>query len=497
MTRKKRSAGYFCTECGNETPRWLGQCPACKAWNTLVEAPERRAGSPRGHQIASWLPDSSPGTTAPVSLEEVQDEAQPRLATGIAEFDFVLGGGIVPGSFVLLGGAPGVGKSTILTQVASKLNASGHSVLYVSGEESAHQVKMRARRIGPEATKLRLLAETEVGRIIAIASEERPAVLVIDSIQTLHSDNADGPPGNITQVRECGAILQRYAKEHRVAVFAVGHVTKDGSLAGPRILEHMVDTVIYFEHTGDYEHRIMRAIKNRFGSADEIGVFRMQEHGLVPVENPSHIFLTSRTKQDAGSAVTTIIEGSRPVLVEVQGLVTPASYGAPQRVAEGYSRKRLAILLAVMEKQLRIPFRQLDVFLNVVGGLSIHETAPDAAIAAALASSSTEQPLPQDSIFLGEIGLGGELRRVRQIDRRIAEAVTMGFRQIFIPKAGIPTRCPNGVRIVGIEHVGELIERALTGVPQARTHGTRPTPREKNPARKTGRRRVMIQSGSQ
>lgn len=440
------------------------------------------------------------GIQRPVRLREVEQAEQQRMRTGLDEFDFVLGGGVVPGSVVLLGGAPGIGKSTILTQVAARLDHAGCRILYVSGEESAHQVKLRATRIGGGAEDIAFLAETEVGHLIARAREFDPAVLVVDSIQTLYAEEMEGAPGNVGQIRECAARIQRYAKDHGVAVFMVGHVTKDGSLAGPRILEHIVDTTIYFEHTGDQEHRIMRAVKNRFGSVDEIGVFRMTEHGLETVANPSELFLADRSRGATGSAVTALIEGTRPVLVEIQGLVGGPAYGSPQRVSTGYSRKRLAILLAVLEKRAGLPFGQYDVFVNVVGGLELAETAADATVVAALASSAVNRPLPEDAIFLGEVGLGGEVRRVGQPDRRIAEAAQLGFRRVYLAKKSVPRSVPAGVRVIGVENVGELIREALG---EFRMPSTRPdaprsesrrasAERSTNELRRTGRHRIAV-----
>lgn len=450
---------YFCTECGNETPRWQGQCPACRAWNTLVEEPvqrTRRGGSRSASALRQRIRD---GAAVPSRLSEVQGGETTRWATGLDEFDFVLGGGVVPGSLVLVGGEPGVGKSTLLLQVAARLEAAGHSTLYVSGEESAAQVRLRADRLGSGAGDVVFLGETELESILAHASERKPAVLFVDSIQTTYTPELEGAPGNVSQVRECAARLQRYAKEGNTAVFLVGHVTKDGSVAGPKTLEHIVDTVLYFEGTGGLDHRVLRATKNRFGGADEIGVFRMTAGGLFPVANPSELFLGERTRGVSGAAVVATMEGTRPLLVEVQGLCTRASYGAPQRVSTGFDRQRLALLLAVLEKRAGIAFGQLDVFLNVVGGVRLVETAGDLAVAAALASSVFDREVPGDAIFVGEVGLGGELRAVGQIERRLAEAARMGFTRAYLPKRAVPSKSPGGIELVGVEHVGELIER--------------------------------------
>jgi DNA repair protein RadA/Sms len=358
-----------------------------------------------------------------------------------------------------VGGEPGIGKSTILLQVAARLEAAGHAALYVSGEESAAQVRLRADRIEGGASDVVFLGETELEAILTHADERKPAVLFVDSIQTVYTPDFEGAPGNVSQVRECAARLQRYAKETGVAVFLVGHVTKGGVVAGPKTLEHIVDTVVYFEGAGDLDHRILRATKNRFGGADEIGVFRMTAGGLVPVANPSELFLGDRTEGVSGAAVVATMEGTRPLLVEVQGLSTRASYGAPQRVTTGFDRQRLALLLAVLEKRAGIAFGQLDVFLNVVGGVRLVETAGDLAVAAALASSVFDREVPGDAVFLGEIGLGGELRAVGQIERRLAEAARMGFTRAYLPRRAVPKRPPAGLEVVGLKDVGELMER--------------------------------------
>lgn len=449
---------FFCTECGNETPRWQGQCPACNAWNTLAEepAPEKRR-STRGSAAQLVVTRSAEA----VRLADVETSDTARWQSGIAEFDFALGGGTVPGSLVLVGGEPGIGKSTLLLQVAARLQAAGHSALYVSGEESAAQTRLRSERLNETAGDVLFLAETRLESILERAAEHAPAVLFIDSIQTVYTDDIEGTPGNVGQVRECAARLQRHAKETGAAVFLVGHVTKGGTVAGPKTLEHIVDTVLYFEGTGSLDHRVLRATKNRFGSVDEIGVFRMGANGLAPVENPSALFLGERSQHASGTAVAATLEGSRPLLVEIQALCTKASYGAPQRVATGFDRQRLALLLAVLEKRAGLPFGQLDVFVNVVGGVRISETASDLALIAALASSVADRPLPDDAVFIGEIGLSGELRAVSQLERRLAEAARMGFKRAFVAEraAGIRT---NGIKPVGVRDVAAALERVLS-----------------------------------
>ncbi|MBR9990588.1 MAG: DNA repair protein RadA [Gemmatimonadetes bacterium] len=442
---------YFCTECGNESPRWQGQCPACNAWNTLTEEPKQATRREKRSGAAAVM------TAQPVQLEDVTGSETLRWATGMRELDFVLGGGIVPGSIVLVGGEPGIGKSTLLLQAAARLHAAGRSTLYVSGEESAAQVRMRADRLNEAAGQVTFLGETRLEAILEATTQRRPDALFVDSIQTVYSDDLDGAAGNVTQVRECAARLQRLAKETGSAVFLIGHVTKGGMVAGPKTLEHIVDTVLYFEETGQLDHRVLRSTKNRFGAAEEIGVFRMTPSGLEPVLNPSELFLQDRTSGVSGTAVAAVIEGTRPLLVELQALCTRASYGSPQRVTTGFDRQRLALLLAVLEKRAGIDFSALDVFVNVVGGVRIAETASDAALVAALASSVYDRELDARSVFLGEVGLGGELRPIGQIERRLAEASRMGFRRAYVPARAVPAAQQGALDIVGVKTVGELI----------------------------------------
>jgi len=389
-------------------------------------------------------------------LRDVSGSEARRWKTGIDEFDFVLGGGIVPGSMILIGGEPGIGKSTLLLQVAGRLQGAGHPTLYASGEESALQVKLRADRLGHDATgDVSLLSETNLETILTTATAMRPAVLVVDSIQTVYTGDLEGAPGNVGQVRECAARLMRFAKESGTAVFVVGHVTKGGGIAGPKTLEHIVDTVLYFEGENSLDHRVLRATKNRFGSVDEIGVFRMAEQGLVPVANPSELFLGDRSMHASGSAVTALLEGTRPILI------AKAGFGTPQRVATGYDGRRLALLLAVLDKRAGLSFGQLDVFLNVVGGVRLQEPAGDLAVAAALASSVYDRALPHDAVFVGEVGLGGEIRPVSQAERRLAEAANMGMTTAFLAERAVPKRVPKGLRAVGVRTIADLFERVF------------------------------------
>jgi DNA repair protein RadA/Sms len=389
-----------------------------------------------------------------------------RWPTGLDEFDFVLGGGIVPGSMVLVGGEPGIGKSTLLLQVAARLEAAGRRALYVSGEESALQVKLRADRLGEDAGTVALLTETALDTILATAAAQaapgRPlAALIIDSIQTVHAAELEGAPGNVGQVRECAARLMRFAKASGTAVFVIGHVTKGGGIAGPKTLEHIVDTVLYFEGDGTLDHRVLRATKNRFGSVDEIGVFRMAGSGLVPVENPSALFLGDRREVASGSAVCALMEGTRPVLVEVQALAARAGFGTPQRVASGIDGRRLALLLAVLDKRGGISCAQLDVFCNIVGGMRVQEPAADLAVAAALASSVADRPLPAHAVFLGELGLGGEVRPVSQVERRVAEAAKLGMTIAYLSDRALPRRPAAEVRLVGVRSLADVLRHAL------------------------------------
>ncbi|MHB8839593.1 MAG: DNA repair protein RadA [Gemmatimonadaceae bacterium] len=459
MAAKTRTS-YRCTECGADHAKWQGKCDACGAWNTLVEelvaAPVKKTGDRRGKGAAGFAHGGTVLDTP--RLREVVGTESHRLRTGLAEFDFVLGGGVVPGSMVLVGGEPGIGKSTILLQVAARLEAAGHAALYVSGEESPLQVKLRADRLGGGALDVALLGETNLETILATAHDRRPAVMMVDSIQTVYTGDLEGAPGNVGQVRECAARLMRFAKESGTAVFVVGHVTKGGGIAGPKTLEHIVDTVLYFEGEQSLDYRVLRATKNRFGSADEIGVFRMTTEGLIPVENPSALFLGDRADgTSSGSAVTALIEGSRPVLLEIQALAAKAGYGTPQRVSTGFDGRRLALLLAVLDKRAGLSFAQLDVFLNVVGGVQAGEPAADLAVAAALASSVYDRALSRDAVFVGELGLGGEIRPVTQVERRLAEAEKMGMRIAYVSDRGQPRRAPRSLKVVGVADITALL----------------------------------------
>jgi len=449
MAPKSRTV-YRCAECGAEHPKWGGRCDACGAWNTLVE--ELVASAPRrGTSDAGTV-----GGAEPVRLSDVAASRLTRWETGLDEFDYVLGGGVVPGSLVLVGGEPGIGKSTLLLQCAGRLEAAGVPTLYVSGEESVEQVRLRADRLEGDAASVHVLPEVRVEAILARARSLGAQIVVVDSIQTMYTEDLEGAPGNVGQVRECAARLMRFAKDTGASVVLVGHVTRGGVIAGPKTLEHMVDTVLYFEDDVGSDFRILRAVKNRFGSVDEVGVFEMTTHGLQPVANPSAAFIAGRDVGTAGSAVTALMEGTRPVLVEIQALAAKAGFGTPQRVATGLEHRRLAVLLAVLERRAGLTFRDLDVFVNVTGGMRLIETASDLAVAAALCSSVYDRPLPADALFMGEIGLGGEIRPIAALERRLAEAERLGFRRVFVSSR---SRTGAGLTTIPVGNVAELWSR--------------------------------------
>jgi len=427
---KPRSV-YACTECGARAPRWLGRCPECGAWSSLIEEPVAPAP-------ARSSPRDATGR-APLALREVALDAGARLATGIGELDRVLGGGLVPGSVVLLGGEPGVGKSTLALQVAARVCERGARVLYVSGEESPEQIRLRAERLGGgfdpagPAGDLLLAAETQVEALAEPWQRFGPALVLVDSIQTLSSSRVESAAGSVAQVRECAAELAAAARASGAALVLVGHVTKEGTLAGPRVLEHLVDVVLTFEGDRAISHRVLRAQKNRHGSTQEVGIFAMTEAGLAPVANPSELFLAERRAEAPGSCVVPILEGTRPLLLEVQALVAPAGYGTARRTAIGFDDARLALLLAVLARRGGLDVLGLDVYLNVTGGVRVGEPAADLAVALALASSHLDRALPPDAAAIGELGLGGEVRRVARIEPRIREAARLGFRRVLVP----------------------------------------------------------------
>jgi len=450
----KPKSVYRCTECGHEHPKWVGRCEACAAWNSVAEEPVLIRTAVRG---AGKRTGAGGIVAPPARLRDVAAHPFERWRTGIPEFDFVLGGGVVPGSMILIGGEPGIGKSTLLLQAAARLEAAGRTVLYASGEESPDQIRLRAERLVDEdAGAVHVLGETRLEAILGAAAAVAADLVVIDSIQTVYTETLESAPGNVGQVRECAGQLMRFAKESGTAVVVVGHVTKGGGIAGPKTLEHIVDTVLYFEGESTLDYRLLRTTKNRFGSVDELGVFSMTEHGLVAVPNPSAVFLAARADGISGSAVTALMEGTRPVLVEVQALAAKSGYGTPQRVATGLDPKRLAVLLAVLERRADTSFADLDVFVQVTGGVRLSEPGADLAVAAALVSSLYDRPAPTDVIFLG--GLGGEIRPSGAFERRIAEAARLGFRRVFgSSRSGTQVA---GVSMVGLDHVEQLV-RAL------------------------------------
>ncbi|HSC59311.1 MAG TPA: DNA repair protein RadA [Gemmatimonadales bacterium] len=454
MTPKARSA-YRCTECGHEHAKWVGRCEGCGAWNAVAEEPvaaRRDAGAAARGGVRRAA--SGPGAV-PARLGDIAESRLARWLVGLPEFDFVLGGGIVPGSLTLIGGEPGIGKSTLLLQACARLEAAGRRTLYVSGEESPDQVRLRALRLEEDTRSVHVLGETRLESILDSAITLAADVVILDSIQTVFTDALEGAPGSVGQVRECAAILMRFAKESGSAVMVVGHVTKGGSVAGPKTLEHIVDTVLYFEGEGMHDHRLLRATKNRFGSVDEVGVFAMTERGLIPVPSPSALFLSARATGTSGSAVTALMEGTRPMLVEVQALAARSGYGTPQRVATGLDHKRLAVLLAVLERRASTSFADLDVFVQVSAGVRLTEPGADLAVAAALVSSVLNRPVPADALFLGELGLGGEVRPVGGIDRRLAEAQRLGFGRAFVP--GRFAGRASGLTLIPLDHIEALV----------------------------------------
>jgi len=446
----KARTAYTCTECGGQAPKWQGQCPHCNAWNSLVETVvERSAPRYQGLTQASTVQ----------ALGEVEAAEAPRRETGIGELDRVLGGGLVPGAVVLLGGDPGIGKSTLLLQALAQL-AGACRTLYVSGEESAQQIALRARRLGLHGAGLRVLAEIQLEKIVAALAAERPEVAVIDSIQTVYSEALQSAPGSVAQVRECAAQLTRFAKTAGVSVLLVGHVTKEGAIAGPRVLEHIVDSVLYFEGDTHSSFRLVRAIKNRFGAVNELGVFAMTDRGLRGVSNPSALFLSRHGSEVPGSCVLVTQEGTRPLLVEIQALVDDAHAPNPRRLTVGLEQNRLALLLAVLHRHAGIAAFDQDVFVNAVGGVKIDEPAADLAILLAIVSSLRNRPLPAGLVVFGEIGLAGEVRPVQRGQERLREAAKLGFTRALIARANEPKTPIEGMETIGVERVEEAVARA-------------------------------------
>ena len=450
---------FFCNECGYESSKWLGQCPSCKTWNSFVEEPVQRKNA--GGASFAGKGVFGERRMTPQKLSEVAQTFQERLCTGLGELDRVLGGGIVPGSLVLVGGDPGIGKSTLLLQTCCILAEREHKVLYISGEESPQQIKMRADRLEEPSGKLLLLAETNLDAVEAAILSEKPEVVVIDSIQTMFREDIQASPGSVSQVRETTGSLMRLAKGEGVSIFIVGHVTKEGVVAGPRVLEHMVDTVLYFEGENAVSYRILRAVKNRFGSTNEIGVFEMRSNGLAQILNPSEYLLEGRPENEPGSVVAATIEGSRTMLVEVQALVCQTNFNMPRRTAAGMDYNRVNLLLAVLEKRLGIPLAYCDAYINVAGGMRINEPALDLAVVFAILSSYKNKEAPERAIVFGEVGLTGEVRAVSMALQRVAEAQKLGYAQCILPYANLESIRKNrkesgGIALIGVKNVRDL-----------------------------------------
>lgn len=445
---------YVCQSCAYESPRWVGKCPNCAEWNTFVEELSKKTSAHKAR--------ARPAASAAVALSGIDLTHEERLTTHMAECDRVLGGGIVRGSVILLGGDPGVGKSTLMLQIAARMPEK--IVLYVSGEESTRQIKLRADRLScAPSDKLLLLAETNVEIIAELVDRTPPDVIIVDSIQTMYRSTFESSPGSVGQVRESTALFTRLAKEKAIPVFLIGHVTKEGVIAGPKVIEHMVDTVLQFEGDSHYAYRILRAMKNRYGSTNEIGVFEMRDSGLEEVKNPSEVFLSERSLGASGSAVVASIEGSRPILIEVQALVTPANYSAPQRNTTGFDYRRLNLLLAVLEKRAGVKLGQHDVFVNIAGGVRIDEPAVDLGIATSILSSLRDTAIDAQTVVVGEIGLSGEVRTVSQADRRVREAKKLGFRKCILPANNLKGLArTDGITLVGVDRIEEVME-ALFG----------------------------------
>jgi DNA repair protein RadA/Sms len=447
---------FACQACGFESSKWLGRCPDCGEWNSFVEERQQAIAPGKGRPSASGFEIVS----KPRPYDLVDGAEAARMPSGIGEFDRVLGGGIVPGSMVLIGGEPGIGKSTLLLQVAHLLARTGGPVLYVSGEESERQIKLRGERLGIAGGALFLVGETSLERILEHVDELKPAALVVDSVQTIYSSKFPSAPGSISQVREVATQLLFVAKGRGITTFLIGHITKDGNLAGPKSLEHIVDTVLYFEGEKHLHHRIVRAVKNRFGAVSEMGVFEMTGAGLIPVANPSALFLAERLEGSPGSTVVATIEGTRPMLVEVQALVSPTSFGTPRRSSLGIDSSRTNLLLAVLEKRVGLELLGDDVFVSIAGGLEVPEPAADLGVAAAIASSFRNRPVPAHTALFGEVGLGGEVRGVGQAGLRIREAAQMGFTRLILPARNVPSDA-SGIELVGVDTLGDALEKLL------------------------------------
>lgn len=449
---------YVCQNCGYVSPRYLGRCPNCSEWNTLVEEVEQKSAAVKATPRVTLT-----GTTnAPQKIDTIKISQTPRVDTKNGELNRVLGGGVVPGSMVLIGGDPGIGKSTLLLQVSGSLSDQGGKLLYVSGEESANQIKMRAQRLGVSGSEFYLYPETDMGSILQNIEDLKPDYVIIDSVQTMQMPEVTSAVGSVTQIREVTAALMQVAKTNGITIFIVGHVTKGGAIAGPKILEHMVDTVLYFEGDMHRTYRILRAVKNRFGSTNEIGVFEMRDGGLVEVPNPSEIFLEERLSGATGSAVVVSMEGTRPILAEIQALVTPTAFGNAKRTTTGLDHNRVSLIMAVLEKRAGLLLQNQDAYLKAAGGVKLDEPAIDLAIAMSLVSSYRDQQTAPDDCFIGELGLTGEIRRVTRIDQRIAEAAKLGFKRVFIPQNNLNgLELPTNIDVVGVKTISEALRHVF------------------------------------
>ena len=454
----KAKAVYVCSACGFESAKWYGKCPGCGEWNTMEEAVREAPAAKKSSAAAHG------NYARPTPIREISTQEEARYHTGLSEFDRVLGGGLVKGSIVLISGDPGIGKSTILLQVCEYLGKQ-YRILYVSGEESGRQIKLRASRLGVSSENLWIMTETDIQAVMEEVRTEKPDIVMIDSIQTMNHTEIASSPGSVTQVRECTNTVLRTVKALDIPAILVGHVNKDGAIAGPKVLEHIVDAVLYFEGDRQMSHRILRAVKNRYGSTNEIGVFDMAEDGLRQVENPSEALLSGRPKHVSGTCVTCVMEGTRPLLAEIQGLATSSGYGTPRRMATGFDYNRMSLLLAVLEKRAGYFFSHLDAYLNVVGGLRLDEPAADLAVAISLVSSLKDQPVEEQTIAFGEIGLAGELRTVTHVNARISEAARLGFRTCILPAHSLKqvTHPPEGIRLVGAKTIRDAFEAAVGG----------------------------------
>ncbi|PLR77926.1 DNA repair protein RadA [Bacillus sp. V3-13] len=456
----KKKTKFVCQDCGYESAKWMGKCPGCGTWNKMVEEIEPASTGRRGAFAHSQGASAVAAKATPITAIETTSE--PRITTDMPELNRVLGGGVVRGSLVLIGGDPGIGKSTLLLQVSAQLAKKEHLVLYISGEESLRQTKLRADRLGVTSDNLNVYAETNLEEISRTIEGMSPGFVIVDSIQTIYHPEITSAPGSVSQVRECTAELMRIAKTKGIAIFIVGHVTKEGSIAGPRLLEHMVDTVLYFEGERHHTYRILRAVKNRFGSTNEMGIFEMKEFGLEEVENPSEIFLEERSQGASGSTVVASMEGTRPVLVEIQALISPTSFGNPRRMATGIDHNRVSLLMAVLEKRVGMLLQNQDAYLKVAGGVKLDEPAIDLAIAVSIASSFRDKPTRASDCIIGEVGLTGEVRRVSRIEQRVQEAAKLGFERVILPENNLGGWTePPGIQLVGVSSVSQALQTVL------------------------------------